>query len=223
MRQEWRLKRTIPRHTARCGLEGTFGALSSFNPEVPFNLHLAKFRFHGSLRMRPDGPAQAFDDQQWLIEKNASVFDLFLTAFGAVFATAALTALHAGSVESAAHDVITHARQVAHATAANQHHRVLLKVVPFARDVSSHFDAVGEAHTGDLAHGGVRFLGRCGANHGADATAEGIALGHTLAFAGESIVAIQQSGRFLLFLYGLAPFSHELIDGGQRLTPDFCE
>jgi hypothetical protein len=36
--------------------------------------------------------------------------------------------------------MIPHARQVLNPAAANQHHRMLLKVVPDAGDIGSHFD-----------------------------------------------------------------------------------
>src|SRR5258708_40110835 len=53
-------------------------------------------------------------------------------AFGAILGTSLFSVGDALGIEHAANDVITHARQVAHATAPDQHNRVLLKVVSFA-------------------------------------------------------------------------------------------
>src|SRR6185503_4398312 len=50
------------------------------------------------------------------------------------------------------------ARQVLHAAAANEHHRVLLQVVALAADVADDLVAVGEAHLGDLAKRRVGLL-----------------------------------------------------------------
>src|SRR6185369_13939089 len=84
---------------------------------------------------------------------------LFRT-LGAVLRTALLAVLDALGVEHAAQDVVTHAGQVLDATAADHHHRVLLQVMALAWDVADHFEAVGEAHLGDLAQRRVRLLRR---------------------------------------------------------------
>src|SRR6185437_10708083 len=43
-----------------------------------------------------------------------------------------------GRIERAAHDVVAHAGQVLHAAATDEDDRVLLEVVPLARDVAGH-------------------------------------------------------------------------------------
>src|SRR5215468_1304959 len=58
-----------------------------------------------------------------------------LGALGAVFRTALLAVFHAGGVERAAHDVVTHSREILHTAAAHEHDGVLLEVVADARDV----------------------------------------------------------------------------------------
>ena len=65
-------------------------------------------------------------------------------------------------VQRAAHDVVAHAREILHAPAADEHDRVLLEVVPFARDVAGDLDAVGEPDARDLAERRVRLLRRGG-------------------------------------------------------------
>src|SRR5262249_34204781 len=93
-----------------------------------------------------------------------------LSAPGAVLGTTALAVLHTLRVERAADDVVTHARQVLHTTTANEHHRVLLQRVTFARDVCGDFDLIGETDASDFAECGVRLLRGDGTHLGADAT-----------------------------------------------------
>src|SRR6202790_2999636 len=91
-----------------------------------------------------------------------AIYPLFLRALGAVLGPALLALADAGTVQRAAHRVITHTRQVLYAAAANEHHRVLLQIVAFAADVAGDFVAVGEAHAADLAQRGIRLLRRRG-------------------------------------------------------------
>src|SRR5690606_20545385 len=70
----------------------------------------------------------------------------------------------AGGVEGAAHDVVTHTGEILHATAADEHHAVLLEVVTLPRDVADHFHAVGETNTAHLAESRVRLLRGGGVN-----------------------------------------------------------
>ena len=65
-------------------------------------------------------------------------------------------------VEHSADDVVAHAGEVLHSSAADHHDRVFLEVMFFARDVARHFVAVGEAHAGDFAERRVRFFRRRG-------------------------------------------------------------
>src|SRR4051812_19465385 len=74
----------------------------------------------------------------------------------------------AGGVERPADHVVANARQILHAASADEHDRVLLKVVTLAGDVARHFHAVGEAHAADLAECRVRFLRRRGVHAHAD-------------------------------------------------------
>src|ERR671911_27584 len=78
----------------------------------------------------------------------------------AVTAASLLAVLHALGVERAADDLVAHTGEVLHTTAADEHDRVLLEVVPHAGDVGGDLDAAGEPHAGDLAERGVRLLGR---------------------------------------------------------------
>src|SRR6202165_961736 len=83
-----------------------------------------------------------------------------LLALGAVLAAALLAVLGAGGFERAADDVVAHTREVADAPSADQHHRVLLEVMPDAGDVGGHLDLGGQADAGPLAKRRVGVFGR---------------------------------------------------------------
>src|ERR1700746_3940317 len=101
--------------------------------------------------------------------RDMACYSLFLRALGAVLGAALLALTDAGTVERAAHRVITHSRQVLDAAAADQHHRVLLQVVAFAADVAGDFVAVGEPDAADLAQRRIGLLRRRGVDACADA------------------------------------------------------
>src|SRR4051812_19655721 len=77
---------------------------------------------------------------------------------GAVLRARLLTVAHAAGVERGTDDLVADARQVLDAAAANEHDRVLLKVVALARDVGGDLLAVREADAGHLPEGRVRLL-----------------------------------------------------------------
>src|SRR3954451_12372843 len=81
-----------------------------------------------------------------------------LLLLDAVLGASLLAVAHAGGVERPAHDLVAHARQVLDAAAADEHHGVLLQVVPLARDVARDLHAVREPHAGDLPQSRVRLL-----------------------------------------------------------------
>ena len=68
----------------------------------------------------------------------------------------------------AAHDVVAHAGQVPHATAAHKHNAVLLQIVAFATDVGGDFYAIRQAYARHLAKRRIRFLRRHRLDLGAD-------------------------------------------------------
>src|SRR5579864_3029399 len=76
----------------------------------------------------------------------------------AVLRAALFAVLDTLRVEAAAHDVVAHAREVFHAAAADQHDRVLLKIMAFAADVADHLEAIGQAHLRDLAQRRIGFF-----------------------------------------------------------------
>src|SRR6266852_1259208 len=76
----------------------------------------------------------------------------------AVLRTALLAVLDALGIEDAAENVVAHAGQILDAAAADHDHRVLLKVMAFTRNITDDFEAIGQAHLGDLAKRRVRLL-----------------------------------------------------------------
>src|SRR5690606_15614508 len=118
----------------------------------------------GSGRMVREGAAARRDIAFYLLETL-----LLLRALGAVLRTALLAVVDAGAVERTAHGVVAHAGKILYATAADQHHRVLLQVVTLATDVAGHLIAVDQAHAAHLAQRRVRLLRSGGIDTGADA------------------------------------------------------
>src|SRR3989338_3481672 len=60
--------------------------------------------------------------------------------------------------------MVTHAGQILDASAAYQHHRVLLQIVSFTTDISDDLVAVGESHLRHFSQRRIRFL-RCRGVH----------------------------------------------------------
>src|SRR4051812_5549736 len=94
-----------------------------------------------------------------------------LLLLDAVLGAGLLAVAHAGGVERPADHLVAHARQVLDATATDEHDRVLLEVVPLARDVRGDLDAARDADAGHLAQRRVRLLGRGRVDTRADAAA----------------------------------------------------
>src|ERR1700761_9217296 len=125
------------------------------------------------------------------------IYISLLRTLGAVERAALLAILDALGIQHAADDVVAHARKVLHAAAADQHNAVLLKVVAFAGNVGQRFEAVGQAHLGDLAQRGVRLLRRRGVDAGAD---------------GALLRALLQGRNLVALRLGAARLANELID-----------
>ena len=101
---------------------------------------------------------------------------LALGPLGTVLGTGLHTVLDRSSVVGATDDVITDTREVTDTTAADEHDGVLLQVVALTRDVSSNFDAVDKANTGNLTKSRVRLLRARGEDAGAHAALLGVVL-----------------------------------------------
>ena len=123
----------------------------------------------------------------------------------AVLAACLAAAGDATRVERAAHNLVANTRKVADPATAHEHDRVLLEVVADARDVGGHFDAGGEAHTGDLAQRRVGLLRGVGEHTRADSTA----LGRS-----------PERRRLRLLTAAGASLADELLDGGQTGSSD---
>src|SRR3712207_1707667 len=86
--------------------------------------------------------------------------DISLLLLHAVLRAGLLAVRHAGGVERPADHLVAHARQVLDAAAADEHHGVLLQVVPLPGDVGRDLHPVREADAGDLAQRRVGLLRR---------------------------------------------------------------
>src|SRR5690606_22555778 len=121
---------------------------------------------------------------------------------GTVAAAGLAASVDAQRVEHAANDLVTHTRQVADTTAADQHDRVLLQIVTFAGNIGGDFLAVGEPDASHLPQSRVRLLRGHGLNLQADAPLLRTSL---------------QQRRLALGLLRPPRLADELIDRGHRV------
>src|SRR4030095_2970775 len=75
-----------------------------------------------------------------------------------VFGAATPASIHAQRVERSAHNVIADTRQILHASPPHKHDRVLLQIMPLARNVGNHFLAVRQPHFCHFAQRRIRLL-----------------------------------------------------------------
>src|SRR5688500_4648929 len=133
----------------------------------------------------------------------------------AVLAAALPPVADAGRVEGAADDVVLHGRKVTDLAAADQHHRVLLEVVPDAGDVGGDLHPVRQPHARNLPERRVRLLR--GARH--DLQADATPLRRATSCARGLLEGVQRPAqrRGLDLLDGrLATLADQLADGWQR-------
>src|SRR5260363_112936 len=86
-------------------------------------------------------PVLALPDDAALV-----LLPLCLGAFRTVFGARLLAILHTLRIQRAAHHVVAHARQILHATAADQHNRVLLQIMAFAANIRNDLKTVCQSH-----------------------------------------------------------------------------
>src|SRR4051794_16766753 len=115
----------------------------------------------------------------------------------AVLRSALLPVRDTRGIQRATDHVIADARKVLYTTTTNQHNRMLLKVMPNARDISSDFDSVGQTHTSNLPQRRIRLLRGGSVHASADTTLLRAALQ-------------RRAGRFPCWRF--APFTHKLIE-----------
>src|SRR5512139_251509 len=123
-------------------------------------------------------------------------------SLGAVLRPRLPSVLDADGIQLPADDVVANAGEVLHAPSPDHDHGVLLEVVPLARNVHRHLDAVGEADPRHLAERGVRLLRR----RGVDAEADPPLLGTALERRGVALVGDR-----------LPPLPDQLVDRGHSL------
>src|SRR6266568_2850555 len=120
----------------------------------------------------------------------------------AILRAALLPPRHPRGVERPANDVIADARQILHAAAPDEDDRVLLQVVPHARNVGRDLETVGQTHACNFAQRRVRLLGRGGVHANAHSALLRTGL---------------HGGRLRLLRHRLAALPHQLIDGRHIL------
>src|SRR5690606_20083333 len=125
-----------------------------------------------------------------------------------------LAACDTAGIQGTANDVVPHPGQVPHTTTPDQHRRVLLEVVPLARNVRRHYHTVAKAHTGDLAERRVGLLRSHGADLGAHPTLLGrpLTAPQTTGIPTQRVVGVAQRRRLGLLADPLPPFSDQLVD-----------
>ena len=107
-------------------------------------------------------------------------------------------------IHHAADDVVTHARKVFNAPAANDNDRVLLQGVAFAGDISGYLHAVRKPHAANFAERGVRLLRSRGKYFKTHSSFKGRRRIHWPIFDGIKIV--RQSRRFRFRLNDFSSF-----------------
>src|SRR5699024_6009429 len=129
---------------------------------------------------------------------------LLLLLLRAVAGAGLLAALDGLGVQGAAHDLVAHAGQVLHTTAADEHDRVLLEVVAVAGDVCGDRGAGRQLHTRSREQRGV-LLSR---GLSVDARAATAALGRTV-----------KRGRPRGGRPCVASLARQLLDSGRSFSP----
>lgn len=78
--------------------------------------------------------------------------------------------LDADCIECATDDMVSNSWQVFHPSPPNEDDGVFLEVMPDSRNIGSHFDPIGQSHTGNFSKGRIGFLGSVGIDSNTDAS-----------------------------------------------------
>ena len=148
---------------------------------------------------------------------------LLLGSLGSVFTSSASAAVHSACVQFAAHNVITHARQIFYAAASDHHYRVFLQIVSHAGDISSNFHAIGQPNTGDFTQSRVRLFRSGGGDFDAHAALERTASRQEYRPVMDKVESALQSRAFGFSQKRPALFSDELIDCRHKLKLTDCQ
>ena len=148
-------------------------------------------------------------DQNAEIPRSTLLAGLF-AALCSVKRTTLLPVGNALCIERTADDVITHTRQVAHSSAANQDNGVLLQIVPDSRNIADSLHPIGEFHLGNLTESGVRLFRRGRINLGANASL--LRRAEICLLLRKGVEAFLQNRRLRLVLLFLTAIANELIE-----------
>ena len=142
---------------------------------------------------------------------------LLLRSLCAVLGTALVAVRDALGIESAADDVVTHAREVTDTAAADKNHGVLLKVMTYTRNVNGRLESVGKSYTGDLTERRVRLLRGGRGDLRANASLLGRAdVGRSV---GQSVETVLENRRLRLVGRLFASLLNELVKGWHTAPP----
>ena len=114
----------------------------------------------------------------------------------AILGSALVPAFNSQRIQSSPNNVISHTGQILHPSAPDEHHAVLLQIVPLARNIRRHFLTGRQSYPRDFPQRRIWFLG-CLCSY--DQTHPSL------------LRTRKQCGRFGFLPRLSAPFSHELI------------
>src|SRR5579885_2946876 len=101
--------------------------------------------------------------------RRRDIASLLARPLGAVFGAPLAAVLDALRVERAANDMVANPGQILDPAAADQHHRMLLQIMAFARDIAGNLETVGQPHPRNLAQRRVGLFRRGRVDAGAHA------------------------------------------------------
>jgi hypothetical protein len=90
---------------------------------------------------------------------GSSISGVLFRPLGSVLRTTSITSFDTRRIQGSANDVVSHTRQILHASTANENNGVLLKRMPDTRDVRVDLIAIRESYTSDLTKSRIRLLG----------------------------------------------------------------
>lgn len=138
--------------------------------------------------------------------------EALLGALRSVFAAALLPVLHSPRVKRTPHYMIPDSREVFNPAPSYQDDRVLLEIMPLARDVGANFNPVRQPHPRNFSQSRVRFLRVCSID--ADANPSLQRTGNSHMTTDERVPLPAQSptdsGLRLLYALRLSPFPDKL-------------
>lgn len=135
---------------------------------------------------------------------------LFLSDFCPVLGAGLIPVGNALCVQRTADNVVTNARQISYPSAADQNHRMLLQVMPDAGDIDGCLQTVGQSHSCNFSHCGVRLFRAGGRDFRANASflRRRLVDGSVL----QRVKALLKHRRLRLVVFASPPLSDKLVE-----------